>query len=813
VKIIFFLFVACCFVPGTLRSQANTPSAKIEGTVFVRDSAGNQSFVSGATVRLDGPATLEAETDANGKCVVAGVPFGTYTVEVVLPGLKALRTVKIEDSEVRLLLELKPTEVTTSVVVTPDPAETKDPAPSTTISEKTLRDAPNVNERFESALPLVPGVVRGPDGHVNLKGTRSAQSGALVNSANVTDPVTGGPAINLPIDVVSSVQVVSNPYDPQYGKFTGAVSTVATKTSDYDKFHFSIQNVIPRLRDRDGTIMGIGAATPRATFTGPIIKDRLAVTQSFEYRYVRTPVNSLPPESRDTKLESFDSYTQFDLVISAKQTATISFALYPQKLDFLGLNTFTPQPSTPDFHQRGYQVYGQHRYILGHGGLLSSQFSYKKFDADITAQSDDPYRLLLETTEGGFFNRQARRTSRVSWNETYRFTPWQFLGSHEFTIGLALEHSQYDGRQTFRSVEIDGLSNTPVERISFAAPTSFRIDQNETTWFVGDQWAIIPRFTLSFSLRLDNDTITSSTHAAPRAGFLVALTRDGRTLLKGGVGLFYDRVPLMAPTFPDLPSRTVTVLGQNGAELSSLFYRNEIVGALRNPRSTSWNLELDRQLLAGLVLRIAYEQRNTTNDFVVSPVSTGTTGALELSNGGSDSYREFQVTAGYQLARHVLNASYVRSRAFGDLNDLNQFFGNLAQPIIQPDARGRLPFDAPNRFLFWGTFAGPLKLTLVPVYDLHTGFPYSLENELREYVGPRNVNRFPRFSSFDLQITRPITLHFGEKRIHARAGGGVFNLFNHFDPRDVQNNLASARFGGFLNSSWREYRGKFVLEF
>jgi hypothetical protein len=171
------------------------------------------------------------------------------------------------------------------------------------------------------------------------------------------------------------------------------------------------------------------------------------------------------------------------------------------------------------------------------------------------------------------------------------------------------------------------------------------------------------------------------------------------------------------------------------------------------------------------------------------------------------------VTARYQLAHHLLNASYVHSRAFGDLNDLNQFFGNLAQPVIQPDARGRLPFDAPNRFLFWGTFAGPLKLTLVPVYDLHTGFPYSVENALREYVGPRNVDRFPRFSSFDLQITRPITLHFGEKRIHARAGGGVFNLFNHFDPRDVQNNLTSARFGGFFNSSWREYRGKFVLEF
>src|SRR6185295_18739856 len=138
------------------------------------------------------------------------------------------------------------------------------------------------------------------------------------------DPVTGVQAINLPIDVVSSVQVISNPYEPQYGKFTGAVATITTKTGDYDKFHVSLQNFVPRLRDRDGIIAGIGAATPRFTFTGPIVKNRVAITQSFEYRFVRTPVNSLPPLERDTKLESFDSYTQFDFVLTPKQTATVS---------------------------------------------------------------------------------------------------------------------------------------------------------------------------------------------------------------------------------------------------------------------------------------------------------------------------------------------------------------------------------------------------------------------------------------------------------------------------------------------------------
>jgi len=809
---VFVCFLVACTLASTGFSQQNVDKAgRVTGVVFVRDSSGRRSFVGGVTVKLSGPVVLETQTDEKGNYAFPSVAPGTYRIEVLFSGLQAAQTITVEhDKGVRAELQLKPAEVKSSVTVSASATEARDSAPSETISEKTLRNAPNVNERFESSLPLVPGVLRGPDGHINLKGTRNTQSGALVNSANVTDPVTGGTAINLPIDVVSSVQVISNPYDPQYGKFTGAVATVATKTSDYDKFHFSIQNIVPRVRDRDGTIAGLGAATPRMTFTGPIVKGRIAITQSFEYRYIRTPVNSLPPSQRDTKLESFDSYTQVDFNITPKQTATASLALYPQRLDFLGLNTFTPQPSTPDFHQRGFQAYLQHRYIVGDSGLLISQFSYKRFDADITAQSDDPYRLLLETTEGGFFNRQARRTSRSSFQESYQFAPKRFAGSHQLTVGMSYEHSTYDGHQSFLPVEIDGVSGMPIERISFTSPSSFQADQNETAWFAGDQWTISPRFTLNLGVRFDSDTITSSTHAAPRAGFLLAVTRDGKTLLKGGVGLFYDRVPLMVPVFPDLPNRTVTGLGQGD---SSVFYRNVIDGDLENPRSTSWNLELDRQVLAGFSLRLAYEQRNTARDFVVSPVSSGATGVLELSNRGSDSYREFQVAARYQIARHVLNASYVRSRAFGDLNDFNQFFGTLAQPVIQPNARGRLSFDAPNRFLFWGSLAAPWKLTLVPVYEIHTGFPYSVENEFREYVGPRNVARFPRFSSFDVQITRPLTLSLGEKHLHARVGVGVFNLFNHFDPRDVQNNLASARFGQFFNTAWREYRGKFVMEF
>jgi hypothetical protein len=420
--------------------------------------------VAGAKVVASGPVRIETETNAEGKYAFLGMAPGMYTIEATFSGLEAVQTITVTSHQVaQVALQLTPLKANASVTVTASETETKSPAQTDTITEKTLRDAPNVNERFATLLPLVPGVVRGPDGHINMKGARDTQSGALVNSTNVTDPATGSPAINLPIDVVSSVRVTSNPYDPQYGRFTGAVSSVETKTGNYERYHFSIQNVLPRLRDRAGSIVGIDAATPRMTFTGPIIKNRVAFTQSFEYRFVRTPVNSLPPLQRDTKLESFDSYTQADLILSPKQTATVSVAVYPQKLDYLGLNTFTPQPSTADFHQRGYELYGQHRYLAGEESALISQISYKRYDADITAPNNDPYQLLVETTKGGFFNRQARRTYRSEWQEIYQFDPRKFLGTHQWKVGLNYAHSSYDGRETFLPVDPPAEGPRPLQ--------------------------------------------------------------------------------------------------------------------------------------------------------------------------------------------------------------------------------------------------------------------------------------------------------------------------------------------------------------
>src|SRR5580658_469751 len=797
-------------------AQGGSPApGSIRGDVFTKGMNGEPAVLPGVRIVLHGPTTKETESDAQGVFAIDGLPPGTYQIEANAPGLSGGLAVEVTSGTSSTVpLEMNVTTVSNTVNVTATEDFIADEsAQHNTMSQSVVEKAPNQDEKIDSLLPLVPGVVRGPDGRINMKGAQATQAGWLVNSTNVTDPATGGQAISLPIDVVSSVQVISNPYDPEYGRFTGAISSVETRTSNFAKFHFSIQNLVPRARDRNGHIVGIGAFTPRTTITGPLIKDRLAFTQSLEYRFVRTPVESLPPLQRDTTLESFDSFSQFDLKISDKQTATQAVAVFPQKFEYLGLNTFNPQPSTENLHQRGDQISAEDSYVAKSGALLSSRFAYEEFDADTSPNSQTPYQMLVETTEGGFFNQQNRDTRRVEWQEIYQFSPKHFLGDHELKVGIDFSHSSYDGRQQFLPVSIVGTTGSTLEQIDFGAPATFFVHQNEVAWFGGDQWTVGPRLTLDFGLRFDNDSITSSTHAAPRASLTLALTSDRRTLLKAGAGLFYDRVPLNAPAFPNFPDRTVLTFDPAGNVTSSVPYSNVVSGELRNPRSESWNVEVDRQVLENLLLRVAYQQRNTVDDLVLNPETTAGDSLLSLASSGRDFYREFQLTGQYKIHRQTLNASYVRSKATGDLNDFNQFFGNDPQSVIQPNSRGPLAFDAPNRFLTWGELNAPGKLMLMPVLDIHTGFPYSVVNQSRDFVGARNDERFPWFDSFDLQVLRNFGLPFHGKEHTVKLGFGVFNLFNHANYRDVQNDLDSYRFQQFLNSAVRSFRGKLVFGF
>ncbi len=830
------LWAALLFGSGVAVAQG---TGIIRGSVTTRSSDGTSVFLPGAQISLQCEKAADNErhtiTDATGRFSLSGLAADRCTIIVSAPGFHT-ETVTVEVKEntpVEQTFELSLAGVEERIIVSgaAQPIDVTETSAKEEITDSTLKHAPLANEQFTDTIPLLPGVVRGPDGLLNIKGARASQSGLLVNSSNVTDPVTGEYGFNLPIDVVQNVQVLSNPYDAEYGKFTGAVTSVQTRTGG-DSFKLTVQNFFPRFRKRAGDIRGIEAITPRLTLSGPIRKNKAYFVQSFEYRFVRTRVPGLRHLDKalrsDTTLESFDSHTQVDMNLTAADHLSVSFSLFPQKFGFVNLNTFNPQEVTPNFRQRGFLLGMVERKVFSNQSLLESFFSIKDLDVDVLPASSflSPMILRPEENAGTFFNRQNRESRRYDWLEIYHFRPLQARGQHLARIGVNVSHSSFEGIHASNSVRVERSDETLSELIEFLGPTAISRSITETTVFVQDKWTPHPRLTLDFGVRFDRDTLGDNNNFAPRFGFSIALTSDNRTLLRGGVGRFFDKIPLNAGAFEQLQFRRVTRFAADGLTPlgSPIEFRHVLLGShLDNPRSVAWNVELDREVAHNLVVRLSYQQRQSYRDLVLDPVEFPQS-ALVLSNTGRSLYREYQITARYQFGeKNQLVVSYVRSRATGDLNDFNLFFGNFENPIVRPNERSLQPFDAPNRFLTWADITLPHDIVVSPVLEVRDGFPFSLVDANRDFVGPRNrAGRFPTFASLDLQVTKGFKIPLPWEKVQARAGVRIFNLLDHFNPRDIQNNIDStpvafrtecSRFGQFCNSVGRVIRGKFVIQF
>ena len=840
------LLLACLLLAGLLAPAAASgqPVGELYGRVQTLGADGQPLALAGARVavvsKADASVRFETTTDDTGAFQLKGIPAGGYALSAALVNYEELtQDVTVEAGVLQeLTLTLKLAAVKEEVVVTGEQEgiQPEQTAPQTEIKGSVYENVPVASERFLEALPLVPGVVRGPDGLIKLKGAASTQTGWLVNSANVTDPVTGDQAINLPVDVIQDIDVLPNPYSAEYGKFAGAVTHIETKPST-NKWSFTLRNFLPRFRRRAGSFRGVESATPRVTVSGPVVKNRVTFLQSFEYRLSRNPVTSLPELEQDTDIESFDSFSQLDFTLSSSHNLTAVFTLYPQKNRFANLDTFNPQPVTANYRQKGWMAGFKDRYVFSSGSLLETTFSVKDFDADIfaaglgdvftppphcaallfPANTTLTYVLRPDCNFGSFFNQQNRITRRAELLEVFNFRPLQARGQHLAKIGFAVSRDSFRGFHQSRTVEVRRADDTLAERIEFAGSPLVDRDKTELTLFFQDKWSPHKRVTFDFGVRYDYDTLARDHHLAPRAALAVLLTPDGRTLLRAGAGLFYDKVPLNVGTFPQLQQRTVTLLAADGVTVTDgpRTYFNSLP-SIRNPYSIAFNFELDREVNRHLLVRLGYLQRESRDEYIVEPFADlGGIPTLLLEARGRSRYREFQFLANYRFRESsFLNISYVHSESAGDLNSFQEYFGNYENPILRSNERSRLGFDVPDRFLVWGEVETFYGIFWAPVLEVRSGFPFSDVDAERNFVGARNHGgRFPTFATLDSQFWRDFRVKaFGKVRTF-RAGIRIFNLLGRFNPRDVQENIDAFNAGGFFNSRGRLYRGIFRLDF
>jgi hypothetical protein len=313
---------------------------------------------------------------------------------------------------------------------------------------------------------------------------------------------------------------------------------------------------------------------------------------------------------------------------------------------------------------------------------------------------------------------------------------------------------------------------------------------------VRDLWDVTARLQLDLDLRLDGYEGSSGVTPSPRIGMRYTLDESGRTTLKASAGRFVGRPPLGAQAFGQFPVRFDRSFVAATGEMRALRTYRPVARTLMLPRSDGITLELERLIRPGLDAQAAVRVRKSTALPTVMVNPDG--GDAVLASAGDSIYREFQfsVRQAWNPDAQIF-VSYVRASTRVESNDFGSLFTNLDTPLLEPnDENSPAVADTPHRLRGWATFALPARIVISPAVEWRSGFPYSIQDMSRHYVGGFNTARLPVYFAVDLTTFKTFDV-FSRKM---DLGLQVFNLTNHFNPRDVIAVVDSPRFGELTNN-------------
>jgi len=841
--VLFILFTLCGSVlPSASFSQVQN-SQELAGALRVTVTDSQERSLSGAScsvLRAPDPAKIVATavTNHEGVATFTEVPAGEYVLRVESTGFETLTKGRVvikgsEVAEVKVVLAVA--AVSAHVTIrSPDELTTGVEAGATTaagnLQRQTLQRLPLATARVDEALPLIPGVVRSTTGEISIKGASEQQSLLLINGLNASDPASGNFRLNLPTDSVETVQVFLHPYTAEYGQFTGGVTRIETRQGG-DKWKAELNDFFPDFRFKNGKVVGIAEDLPRLNVNGPLISNRLYLSQSLSYAIAKNPVRGLSFPVNETKTEAQSYFSQFDLILNSRHTQTYTVGYFPERNQFIGLDFFRPQPVTPNYKQKDFIFSARDHYAL-EGGMLETAISFKRFNANVWGQGTSEQTLTPTVEEGNYFATQDRQSRRFEFFAVYQFPRESLLlGSHNIKLGWDFNSVSNQMNFSARPVNIVRADSSLAERIVFDPAPHIQVHNREYVGFAQDRWMVRSNLSFDLGLRYENQQIAHEKNLAPRAGVAWSPFKDDRTVIRGGVGLFYDKVPLNIRSFAQYPARTVTRYGSDGVSIiEQRHFTNVLVSTAPAkpldfsqsgdndegfvPENLTWNLQLDRIVSSRLAVRANLINSRTRNIYIVDPeLDFRGHIAIVLRSAGTARYRALELTARYQLPqKNMLYLSYVRSRARADLNDFNSYFGDFGAPVIRQNQYSNSPFDVPNRFLAWGTISFPRRITIAPIFEVRSGFPYSVRDAEQNFIGTRNSSqtRFPRFLALDVEFAKEFQV---TKKYGLRFSVSGFNLTNHFNPRDVRANVADPHFGEFFNSYRRYFSGGFDIVF
>jgi hypothetical protein len=594
---------ACLLLPGLAAAQQGTTEVRGQ----VTDPQG--AVLPGVNVVVRNQDTglfRETLTNAEGTFFVSGIVPGMYQIEAELQGFKkySRRDIRLEigktaTADVRL--EVGSLEETVTVQAESPIVDVTSKEVGGSLTARELVELPSINRNFVGFVGLLPGIIPsistesfGSDS-VTVNGQDPRNNNYMLDGANNNDDVIGqraGTQARTAIESVQEFQVITNQFDAEFGRTTGAVINAVTKqgTNLFRGSAFGFfQDASLTKRDFFAELNELEKPDTSqqqfgGTIGGPIVRDRAHFFFSLERIRIDEGITvNVPtrPEFNTTTTEEtrvWNTVARADHQITPNNTWGVRWLreASPQFNQIIGAVTLDAAREESDVDQT---VVGSVNSVLGNTRVNTLRLAWTQEDvsfANPCFNTNGRNQAGCEPTLAfDNFTTQQSAVAQARVNDAYQlentlswFIPGR-RGDHDIKAGVQLQYSQSqnDAQDNLNGTFSFSLSDGPFnpadprtypDRLTIRVPgAGGSLNKSRSLGlFVQDKWTVANNLTLTLGLRYDVEKVTipevdnplfeseddypvDTNNLQPRVG--LAYNLGGVTVLRGGYGRFYDK--------------------------------------------------------------------------------------------------------------------------------------------------------------------------------------------------------------------------------------------------------------------------------
>lgn len=561
---------------AVVMAQTQATTGQIVGTV--KDPQG--AAVPGATVTITNVATSLSQnqtTSGEGTFRAVQLPPGDYTLTVNASGFGALTQTgyRVEvGSSLDANVTLQVSAVSEQVNVTAASVETTQSQSPVTINQTAVEELPINGRRFQDFATLTPKADIDPiRGQISLAGQRGINAQIQIDGADYTQPFFGGirggersnQAFTIPQSSIREFQVVTSGYNAEFGRSTGGIINVVSKSGSNDLRGTLFALLRPNQLAHKNAF-GQQASPRQSQFGGgvggPIIKDKLFFFASGEQQFLSQARSVLfdnltifNPATAPGTQEAFDFYKSLetgygqtnnasaflgrvDYIFSSKNQFNVRYNYATNEARNAVTAGTSLQPTVNSAlsnngteGDRQHTVVGQLTSFLNANTVNELRAQYSRERRPRLANAQTP---LVSTSIGNFGTVSFLPTTEADYRVQVANNTTLNRGSHSFKVGGEFNRTSANQSFGFRQFGNFSLSdsttnilrvlslgsaggatdpanrfdNSLVQYTRQIGNTLATLSSNEVAFFGQDSWRVRQNFTINYGLRYERQSFS-----------------------------------------------------------------------------------------------------------------------------------------------------------------------------------------------------------------------------------------------------------------------------------------------------------------